>query len=284
MVDQVLDTNRGSAGDQRQIIVLLVDDQAFVGAAVGRLLSTEHDIGLHCCRNALDAIAMANELNPTVILQDLVMPDIDGLTLVRSFRTNPPTAETPVIVLSGNDDPETRTRSLAQGANDYLVKLPPKEDLIACIRRHAAAGTTGRVETGSGPSGRAPATLQPDTAETLDRSVLAAFRLGGGPDSFDFTRTLIDQFLGEATSQVEMLKDAARRSDAHGLEATAHSLKGSSLTIGAKRLGGLCAQVERDAAGKSDGVAAAVLLAELDREFMRLRDALAGERHSREQL
>ncbi len=98
---KVLDTNRRSAEDRRQIVVLLVDDQAFVGAAVGRLLATEHDIGLHCCRNALDAIAVANQLNPTIILQDLVMPDIDGLTLVRLFRANPPTAETPVIVLSG---------------------------------------------------------------------------------------------------------------------------------------------------------------------------------------
>ena len=92
MVEQVLDTNRGSDGEPRQIVVLLVDDQAFVGAAVGRLLATEPDIALHCCRNALDAIALANQLNPTIILQDLVMPDIDGLTLVRLFRTNPPTA------------------------------------------------------------------------------------------------------------------------------------------------------------------------------------------------
>ena len=97
------------AGDQPEIVVLLVDDQAFVGAAVGRLLAMETDIGLHCCRNALDAIAVANQLNPTIILQDLVMPDIDGLTLVRLFQANPLTAQTPVIVLSWNDDPDTRT-------------------------------------------------------------------------------------------------------------------------------------------------------------------------------
>jgi len=284
MVDQILDTNRRSVEDQRQIVVLLVDDQALVGAAVGRLLATEHDIGLHCCRNALDAIAVANQLNPDVILQDLVMPDIDGLTLVRLFRTNPPTAETPVIVLSGNDDPDTRARALAQGANDYLVKLPPKDDLIACIRRHAVAGTTGRADAGPGASDRAPATLQAGTDETLDRSILAAFRQADAPDSSDFTRMLIDQFLVDAASQVEMLKDAARRSDARGLEATAHSLRGSSMTMGARRLGGLCAQVEGNAAGKPDGVADEVLLAELDREFMRVRDALALERHSLDQL
>jgi HPt (histidine-containing phosphotransfer) domain-containing protein len=95
---------------------------------------------------------------------------------------------------------------------------------------------------------------------------------------------LIDQFLRDAASQVEMLKDAARRADAPGLEATAHSLRGSSMTMGARRLGGLCAQVEGNAAGKPDGVVAEVLLAELDREFTRVRDALAFERHSLDPL
>lgn len=104
-----------SAGNDRQIVVLLVDDQPFVGAAVGRLLATEHDITLNCCTSAVDALAVAGRLNPTIILQDLVMPDIDGLTLVRLFRTNPPTARTPVIVLSGNDDPDTRSSARARG-------------------------------------------------------------------------------------------------------------------------------------------------------------------------
>ena len=284
MVDQVLDTNGRSAEERRQIVVLLVDDQVFVGAAVGRLLATEHDIGLHCCRNALEAIAVANQLNPTIILQDLVMPDIDGLTLVRLFRTNPPTAETPVIVLSGNDDHDTRTRALAQGAVDYLVKLPPKDDLIACIRRHAVAGAPGRANAEPASTDRAKASLQPGAGETLDRSILAGFRQDDAPDPSDFMRMLIDQFLVEAASQVEMLKEAAGRSDARGLQATAHSLKGSSMTIGAKRLGGLCAQVEGNAAGKPDGVAAEVLLAELDREFMRVRDALATERYSQDSV
>jgi 1-aminocyclopropane-1-carboxylate deaminase/D-cysteine desulfhydrase-like pyridoxal-dependent ACC family enzyme len=49
------------------------------------------------------------------------MPDIDGLTLLRLFRANPPTSGTPVIVLSGNDDAETRTRALAEGANTLVT-------------------------------------------------------------------------------------------------------------------------------------------------------------------
>ncbi len=98
MIEQVPQTTRHSTEGRRPIVVLLVDDQRFVGAAVGQLLATESDIELHCCHQAVDAIAMANQITPTMVLQDLVMPDIDGLTLVRLFRANPLTAGTPVIV------------------------------------------------------------------------------------------------------------------------------------------------------------------------------------------
>jgi PleD family two-component response regulator len=123
--------------DPRQIIVLLVDDQRFVSAVLERLLASEPDITLHSCQESSAAIARANEIRPSVILQDLVLPGIDGLTMLGLFRANPSTASTPVIVLSANDDGDTRTRALARGATDYLVKLPAKRDLIDCIRRHA---------------------------------------------------------------------------------------------------------------------------------------------------
>jgi CheY-like chemotaxis protein/HPt (histidine-containing phosphotransfer) domain-containing protein len=279
MADKALETHRLSAEDHRPIVVLLVDDQPFVGAAVGRLLATEQDIDLHYCRYPLEAIALANQIVPSIILQDLIMPDIDGLTLVRSFRTNPPTASTPVIVLSGNDDAAVRARALEQGAADYLVKLPGKDDLIACIRRHAAAGGAGQPETGPAASDRPTSLPRTDTGETLDLKMIAAFRQADAAGGADFTRTLIDQFLREAASQVETLREAVRCSDAPALKATAHSLKGSSMTMGAKRLAALCGRAEDDAGRQSDGVAA-TLLAEIDRELVCVRDALTAERHN----
>ncbi len=63
--------------------VLLVDDQPFVGDSIRRALRSEHDIDLHVCTDAHRAMAVARDVKPTVILQDLVMPEIDGLDLVR---------------------------------------------------------------------------------------------------------------------------------------------------------------------------------------------------------
>lgn len=119
------------------VTVLLVDDQPIVGAAVKQLLASESDIVFHHCSNPTKAIEKANELRPTVILQDLVMPDIDGLTLVKFYRANPATKETPLIVLSTKEEGETKAQAFALGANDYIVKLPDKLELIARIRYHS---------------------------------------------------------------------------------------------------------------------------------------------------
>src|ERR1044071_9814355 len=119
------------------VVVLLVDDQAIVGHAVEQMLGPEADIKLHFCQEPLKAVAMANELQPSVILQDLVMPDVDGLTLLKFFRANAATRETPMIVLSSKEEPAIRAQAFGRGANDYLVRLPDRIELIGRIRHHS---------------------------------------------------------------------------------------------------------------------------------------------------
>ncbi len=92
------------------VMVLLVDDQAMVCEAVRRALASEVDIDFHYCADAREAMAAAAQIKPTVILQDLVMPGIDGLTLVSQFRDNPATRDIPVIVLSTNENPRSKAR------------------------------------------------------------------------------------------------------------------------------------------------------------------------------
>src|SRR6516162_2585159 len=124
---------------QYHAMVLLVDDQAMVCEAVRRALANQADIDFHYCPDAHEAVNLANQIKPTVILQDLVMPGIDGLSLVSQFRSNPSTKDTPIIVLSTNENPQVKGQAFAMGANDYLVKLPDKIELIARIRYHSKA-------------------------------------------------------------------------------------------------------------------------------------------------
>lgn len=122
---------------QHRVSVLLVDDQRIIGEAVRRMLVEEKDIEFHFCSEPTRALGMANEVRPTVILQDLVLPDVDGLTLVRFYRANPATRDTPIIVLSTKEEPIIKAEAFANGANDYLVKLPDKVELVARIRYHS---------------------------------------------------------------------------------------------------------------------------------------------------
>lgn len=122
---------------EHKITVLLVDDQAIIGEAVKRMLAEEKDIDFNFCQDPTKAIETANKLNPTVILQDLVMPEIDGLHLVKYYRANKSTANIPLIVLSAKEDPKVKAEAFALGANDYLVKLPDKVELIARIKYHS---------------------------------------------------------------------------------------------------------------------------------------------------
>lgn len=119
------------------IRVLLVDDQAMIGEAVRRILASEPELEFLYCGDPTKAIQLAVDFKPTVILQDLVMPEIDGLTMLRHYRANPETREIPTIVLSTKEEPKTKAEAFSLGANDYLVKLPDPIELSARVRLHS---------------------------------------------------------------------------------------------------------------------------------------------------
>jgi len=123
----------------RRKVVLLVDDQAMIAEAVRRMFDGEDDLELHSCTDPAEALELATLIEPHVILQDLVMPQLSGLTLARYFRAHPATRDVPLIVLSSKEEPAVKAESFAIGANDYMVKLPDRLELLARVRYHAQA-------------------------------------------------------------------------------------------------------------------------------------------------
>ncbi len=137
-----IDTNELNQSDQAldglgKLVVLLVDDQRVVAEGIRRMLLGEKDIEFHYCTEPKKALEMAMDIRPSVILQDLIMPDVDGYTLVNDYRAEPETQNIPVIVLSSKEDPEDKSKAFERGANDYLVKLPSRIELVARIRAHS---------------------------------------------------------------------------------------------------------------------------------------------------
>lgn len=121
--------------------VLLVDDQEITGYILNKIFSEDsrNDFVLHATGNPLDALQKAQEVGPAVILLDLVMPGMDGLTLLERFRRHPDFADTPIIMLSSQEESFFKAKAFEIGANDYLVKLPEKIELLARLRYHARA-------------------------------------------------------------------------------------------------------------------------------------------------
>jgi DNA-binding response OmpR family regulator len=240
--------------------ILLVDDQRFVGLALARLLDGEHAFELHCCERGAEALATVDRVRPDVILQDLVMPDADGLALVRTYRQRAATSATPVIVLSGNDDEATRVRALEAGAADYLVKLPAKEAFIACLTRQLS-------DVPAAPAARVDAGHVNDSDAPLDADVLASYRDEGAADPNEAARTLVEIFLTDSRALAGRLRAAVAASDTAEIARVAHALKGCAMAVGARSLAALSARLE---SGQETG---ASVVARLEQEIQRVKDA-----------
>jgi sigma-B regulation protein RsbU (phosphoserine phosphatase) len=120
-----------------QTVILLVDDQPIIAAAVQKMIAGQKDWVLHFCSEPAKAVERALQVRPTVILQDLVMPDADGLDLVAAYRRQASLHDTPLGVLSSKEEAETKAKAFALGANDYLVKLPDPVEVVARLRHHS---------------------------------------------------------------------------------------------------------------------------------------------------
>lgn len=131
--------NSNKNSNKNIVTVLLIDDQPFVGEAIRRIIETETDIVFHYISDSTQAIQNAITLAPTVILLDMVMPEVDGLMLLRWLRSHSATSDIPIIMLSSKEEAKLKAKAFSTGANDYLIKLPDKVELIARIRYHSRA-------------------------------------------------------------------------------------------------------------------------------------------------
>lgn len=101
--------------------ILLVDDDRRVRQLVGLTLPAD-DYELSFAEDGADAIRAAQRLHPDLILLDYAMPGIHGVDVCKAMRSDPSTARTPIIMLTGHGDEEIRQRSVAAGANGFLTK------------------------------------------------------------------------------------------------------------------------------------------------------------------
>jgi two-component system cell cycle response regulator CtrA len=111
--------------------VLLVEDDAATAASVGLMLHAE---GFICDTTDLgeDAVEIAKLYDYDIIILDLMLPDIDGFTVIRQLRTA--RIRTPILILSGLGALDDKLKGLGSGADDFLTKPFDRRELIARIQ------------------------------------------------------------------------------------------------------------------------------------------------------
>ncbi|MBW2731711.1 MAG: response regulator [Deltaproteobacteria bacterium] len=120
--------------------ILLVDDDPWLRQMVGTMLR-QGDHTLETARNGEEGLAIATKFRPELIISDIMMDTMDGWTFVRTLRSHPEFAFTPVIFLSALDSQKDRIKGFRLGADDYMTKPFNFDELNLRVERTFAAMT-----------------------------------------------------------------------------------------------------------------------------------------------
>lgn len=142
--------------DGDKIRVLIVDDVADTRENVRKLLQFEADVEVvGAARSGQEGIKLSQELDPDVVLMDINMPDIDGISATETIRQSAPHIQ--IVILSVQGDQNYMRRAMLAGARDFLTKPPLGDELISAVRR---AGEMARSERSKNTQAQAaPASL-----------------------------------------------------------------------------------------------------------------------------
>jgi pilus assembly protein CpaE len=169
-----------------QIRVLIVDDIPETRENVRKLLAFESDIEVvGVAGTGHDAIQAARDYHPDIVLMDINMPDLDGISAVEAITQEVPTVQ--VVMMSVQSETDYVRRSMLAGARDFLTKPFTSDELISTIRRvyqmgqqRAAAMPQQQMMQVVGPSGKRMSVPMPPPAPLPEGAVVTVFGAKGG--------------------------------------------------------------------------------------------------------
>jgi DNA-binding NarL/FixJ family response regulator len=205
---------------KKEIRLLVVDDHPVVLDGLKGMLTTEPDLNLVGeAANGVDAIRLADEMKPDVILMDLRMPEMDGVTAILQIKERSP--EIQVLVLTTFDADADIERAVTAGATGYILKDAPRDEIFRAIR----ATAEGKPYLSSAVAGRLmDRQLSPSRgAEVLSRREIEVLDLvAKGTSNKEIARHLR---LSEATVKSHLLHIYAKLDVKDRTQAVTRALK-----------------------------------------------------------
>ncbi len=157
--------------------ILVVDDEPMAHQLVNAVLRAMGDVTLDSAFGGAEALAKAKAEVPDLIISDVNMPDMDGLTLVQKLRETPGLTDTLILLLTARGEAQDRYEGFLQGADDYLTK--PFDMLELQLRVKALLRRAGRKpEPSEAPAGGSARALPAAGPLTLDPARYLASALG----------------------------------------------------------------------------------------------------------
>jgi pilus assembly protein CpaE len=160
-----------------KIRVLIVDDIAETRENIRRLLQFERDMEVvGGARNGKEAISMARDTQPHVIIMDINMPDMDGIAATEAVLKELPSAQ--IVILSVQSEPDYMRRAMLAGARDFLPKPPSADELVSTIRK---VGQRALTQTAVVPSVQGPGvSASASPAHAVHGKIIVVYSPRGG--------------------------------------------------------------------------------------------------------
>jgi PAS domain S-box-containing protein len=222
--------------------------------------------------NGLEVLEALRCQSYDVVLMDVQMPEMDGLTATRLICQEwLPSSRPRIIAMTANAMQGDREKCLEAGMDDYISKPIRVEEMVQALSKCQPN------REGSGGAGEEVG-VEESTLAPLNPKVLQTFRATAGENASAFLAELIDCYLEEAPKQVQAIAAAVAQGNANALRQAAHILKSSSAALGATNLANLCKELE---VMHSTQVIEGALekVSQVEAEYERVKAALQIERH-----
>ncbi|WP_285474342.1 ATP-binding protein [Actinoplanes sp. NBRC 101535] len=220
----------------RSLLVLVAEDNP-VDQQVARLLLEQRGHRVETAGDGETAVAAIRRTRYDLVLMDVQMPVLDGLTATRLIRADPPPHGAPrIVALTANAQTTDRTAADRAGMAGLLPKADLEKELDAVLAEAAAHSDV--LLAGDGPQ------PGPDDAESDNIRACVDAITGDRDDDRHRVAELLSNFADRLPVLLHKMEDAAIHGDTRNLARLAHGLKGSSATLGANHFAAMCADLE----------------------------------------